>query len=42
MIQRKRLLKEETLVVIMMVLSVFILAGLRVFMGKSLAAGYFY
>ena len=39
MIQRKRLLKEETLVVIMMVLSVFILAGLRVFMGKSLAAG---
>ena len=39
MIQRNRLLKEETLVVIMMVLSVFILAGLRVFMGKSLAAG---
>ena len=39
MIQRKRLLKEETLVVIMMILSVFILAGLRVFMGKSLAAG---
>ena len=29
MIQRKRLLKEETLVVIMMILSVFILAGLR-------------